>query len=148
MMKTFQDLLKDLHEKEELRIEAKKALGSDALTINEDQYSAVVAFGKDHGYDFTEEDIHLHHAANRTLDDSELELVSGGGLKDIACACDHGECDRNWGCYNDFTCESHQRSENGGKGWCLADYACEVTFNNCRITDECFNGQRCGNNAR
>lgn len=73
-----------------LKMEVRRALGSDSADFTEAQYPTLVELGKAHGYDFTEEDIHLARASGRKLDDNELATVTGGGVDDFCVFSDNG----------------------------------------------------------
>ena len=144
-MNNFQELKKDLIKNEELRQALKKALGSDNIEVPAERYAEIVAFGAEHGYEFTEEDIHFDHAANRDLSEDELKLVSAGGWADLV---QHDNtCDHDYYCYLDFGCDVSQRvyrpscswgaKPTWSRGMCIADYACAFAYNSCAIANEC-----------
>ena len=148
-MKKYQDFWNDMLADEALKLEVKRALNSDSPDFTEAQHPALVEFGKAHGYDFTEEDIHLARACNRELDDNELATVTGGGIDDICIFVDKG-CMTNNSCkeaqitthYDEYGRPYH------GKGTCIADYACAISWNSCAISNKCWNEHICNGEAK
>ena len=149
-MKDFQKLKKDLIINEELRQALKKVLRSDNIEVPAERYGEIVSFGAEHGYEFTEEDIHYDRASNRDLSEEELKLVSAGGITDYM---QYDFCNHDYYCYLDFGCDASQRVYHTdcalnakpywSRGMCILDYACPVGFNSCVISNECTNATVC-----
>ena len=142
-MKNYNDFKKDLLEDESLRMELKKALGTDDIQTAIVKFVNISSFAAEHGYEITPEDVAFEKASRRDLSEDELTLVSGGGYADLI---NFDSCDENFGCYNDFGCNLTQHIKRGGywsPGVCLLDYGCSMTYNTCVISNECSSGQRC-----
>ena len=142
-MKNFNDFKKELLEDESLRMELKKALGTDDIQTAVEKPDDVCSFAAAHGYEITPEDVTFEKASNRVLSEDELTLVSAGGWADLV---NFDSCDMNFACYNDFGCKLTQHIQHSGywgPGVCVLDYGCSITYNTCVISNECSSGQNC-----